>query len=192
MIGIHEGAGAVIDGFTGHARIVRVHDAVDEADTHPARDELRLRSDDRLQEIQRRLRLGVVARDDVIGKRAQRLVVPAHGEILERADADVARGDPGEHRAGKGASRTTVSPVVTAARARVVGTPSAAIASETMYSRITGPSQARPSPIRENGVLPAPFSWMSRRRPSRSITSPRRIARPSPSCGTNPPNWWPA
>src|SRR5438552_4967362 len=46
---------------------------------------------------------------------------------------------------GKGVSRQTGSPVVTAARARVVGIPSAAIASLTMYSRRTGPSAARPS-----------------------------------------------
>ena len=48
-------------------------------------------------------------------------------------------------------------------------------------SRSTGPSAARPSPRRENGVRPAPLSWMSRRAPSRPVTSPSRIARPSPS-----------
>ncbi len=55
-------------------------------------------------------------------------------------------------------SRYTVSPVSTAASARVVGTPRAAIASDTTYSRITGPIQARPSPMREYGVRPDPFS----------------------------------
>jgi transglutaminase-like putative cysteine protease len=65
--------------------------------------------------------------------------------------------------------------------ARVVGIPSACIASLTRYSRRTGPNAARPSPRRENGVLPAPFNWTSRRSPLRSRTSPRRIARPSPS-----------
>ncbi len=55
---------------------------------------------------------------------------------------------------GSGVSRNTVSPVVTAASARVVGMPSAAIASLTTYSRSTGPSAARPSPPRENGVGP--------------------------------------
>ena len=44
--------------------------------------------------------------------------------------------------------------------------PSANIASLTMYSRSTGPSAARPSPRRENGVGPEPLSWMSRRTPS--------------------------
>ena len=37
---------------------------------------------------------------------------------------------------------------------------------------------------RENGVWPEPLSWMSRRAPRVSMTSPSRIARPSPSCGT--------
>src|SRR5580692_11503141 len=55
---------------------------------------------------------------------------------------------------GKTVSRSTRCPVVTAARARVVGTPSAAMASLTMYSRKTGPSAALPSPRRENGVGP--------------------------------------
>ena len=58
---------------------------------------------------------------------------------------------------GKGSSRSTVSPVATAARARVEGMPSAVMASLTTYSRNTGPSAARPSPPRENGVRPAPF-----------------------------------
>ena len=55
-------------------------------------------------------------------------------------------------------SRYTGSPVVTTARLRVVGMPSACIASLMMYSRSMGPSAARPSPRRENGVGPAPFS----------------------------------
>ncbi len=66
------------------------------------------------------------------------------------------------------------------------------MASPMMHSRSTGPSAARPSPRRENGVAPLPLSWMSRRRPSRSNTSPSRIARPSPSEGEKPPNWCPA
>ena len=48
---------------------------------------------------------------------------------------------------GRGISRRTVSPVATTASDRVVGMPSAAIASLMMYSRRTGPSAARPSPI---------------------------------------------
>ena len=79
---------------------------------------------------------------------------------------------PGNRR-----SRKTGSPVETAAaHARVVGIPSACIASLTRYSRSTGPKAARPSPRRENGVGPAPFNWTSRQSPLRSTTSPSRIA----------------
>jgi len=54
-------------------------------------------------------------------------------------------------------SRLTVSPVHMAASERVVGILRAAMASLTMYSRITGPSAARPSPRRENRVGPDPL-----------------------------------
>ena len=87
---------------------------------------------------------------------------------------------------GSGWSRHTTSPLRTAASARVVGMPSACIASPIRYSRSTGPTAALPSPPRENGVRPEPLRAMSRRRPCRSITSPRSTARPSPSCGAEP------
>ncbi len=55
---------------------------------------------------------------------------------------------------GSTVSRSTFSPVMTAASERVVGMPNANMASLTMYSRSTGPSAARPSPRREKGVGP--------------------------------------
>ena len=152
--------------------VVGVHDAMDEADQQPARDQVGLARDDAFeQRVIGALGLGdvrVVPGDDVVGELPHAIGVAARGEELEGADADVARGHAGEHRAGQHASRAcTRSPVVTAASERVVGMPSAAIASLTMYSRSTGPSAARPSPRRENGVGPEPLSWMSRRTPSR-------------------------
>jgi hypothetical protein len=98
----------------------------------------------------------------VIGEAADRVHIATRREKLEGTnpmwlDATRVRIAPGE-----GVSRQTGSPVVTAASARVVGTPSAAMASLTMYSRSTGPSAARPSPRREYGVGPAPLSRMSR------------------------------
>ena len=124
---------------------------------------------------------------------AHALEVAARGEELERADADVARRDARQHRAGQHDSRATPArPVATTASARVVGMPSACIASPTSTSRSIGPTAALPSPPRENGVRPEPLNAMSRRRPARSITSPSSIARPSPSCGEKPPNWCPA
>ena len=62
---------------------------------------------------------------------------------------------------GSAARGTPARPSPTTARLRVVGMPSACIASLMMYSRSIGPSAARPSPRRENGVGPAPLSWMS-------------------------------
>ena len=82
--------------------------------------------------------------------------------------------------------------VVDTARARVVGMPSACIASPIKYSRSIGPTAARPSPPRANGVRPEPFRCRSRRRPAVSTTSPSSSARPSPRRGTYIPNWWPA
>ena len=92
----------------------------------------------------------------MVGELPHRLGVAARGEILEGADADVARGHAGQHGAGQHGLAHHRSPVMTAASERVVGMPSAAIASLTIYSRSTGPSAARPSPRRENGVGPSP------------------------------------
>ena len=60
---------------------------------------------------------------------------------------------------------STVSPVAATASARVVGMPSACIASPISTSRSIGPTAALPSPPRENGVRPEPLKAMSRRRP---------------------------
>lgn len=46
-------------------------------------------------------------------------------------------------------------------KARVVGIPSACIASEQRYSRMEERRTARPSALREKGVRPEPFSWSS-------------------------------
>ncbi|MNT20653.1 hypothetical protein D3C72_1559680 [compost metagenome] len=74
--------------------------------------------------------------------------------------------------------------------ARDVGMPSAAMASEQRNSRIDERSTARPSPMREYGVAPAPFSCSSMG-PCSVAISPSRMARPSPSWPAQTPNWWP-
>ena len=100
---IHEGAGTVIDGLARDRGVVGVHHAMDEADMQPARHQLRLPRHDACEQRvigalgSRQLR--IVPRDDMIGEPAQRVGVLARGEILEGADADVARGDAGQHRA---------------------------------------------------------------------------------------------
>ncbi len=73
----------------------------------------------------------------------------------------------------------------TTARARVVGTPSACIASLTTYSRSIGPTAASPSPPRANGVRPDPLRCRSRsaavdvhelaQQQGASVPEPRRV-----------------
>ena len=58
-------------------------------------------------------------------------------------------------------------------------------------SRTEERSTARPSAVREYGVMPAPLSCSSQRSPAAFTVSPRVIARPSPSCPAQWPNWWP-
>ena len=50
IIFIHECTRAVIDRLAGDRHIVRVHHAVNEADEQPLRDQLCLRSNDRIEE----------------------------------------------------------------------------------------------------------------------------------------------
>ena len=197
VVGVHEGAGAVVDRLAGDRGIVGVHHAVDEADEQPAGDEIGLARDHRVQQraigLLRRRGLGVVAGDHIVGQQAQRLGIAPRGE-----DTGTCRRGCGSRPRASGRRRAASSRVAPARRssprpARAwSGTPSAAMASLTMYSRSTGPSAARPSPPREKGVGPEPLSWMSRRTPSGPTTSPSRMARPSPSCGTKWPNWCPA
>ena len=105
--GVDERAGAVVDGLAGQGHVVRVHHTVHEADEHPAGDELGLRGDHRLVERERGV-LGVggvrvVAGDGLVDDPAQhlrgvRLLGEGRG-VLGRADAQVRRGRPGQHRA---------------------------------------------------------------------------------------------
>jgi hypothetical protein len=69
---------------------------------------------------------------------------------LKRADAQMARGDARQHRAGQHLlARDARSPVSATARLRVVGSAKPNIASEIRNSRSIGPSAALPSPPRE-------------------------------------------
>ena len=54
--------------------------------------------------------------------------------------------------------------------ARVVSTPRLCIASDTRNSRILDRKTARPSPPRQKGVLPPPFSCNSQRLPLSNLT----------------------
>ena len=114
-------------------------------------------------------RAGIVPGDRVVGEAPQQVDVAGGRGVLEAADPQVAARPPGPaRRPAARVSRCTGRPVATTARDRVVGMPSACIASLTMYSRSIGPTAARPSPPRANGVAPEPLRWMSRSRPSRA------------------------
>lgn len=99
----HERAGAVVDGLAGEGAVVGVHDAVDEAETHPMRDELGLGGDDAFEEGEGGVGcvgcFGVVAVDGVVREGAEGIVVFAGSEVLEGSDAEVAGGDAGEDAA---------------------------------------------------------------------------------------------
>ena len=103
IVVVHERAGTVVDGLAGDRGVVGVHDAVDEADQQPARDQLGLPRDHRFQQRvigalgARRFR--IVPGDDVIGEPPHALGIAARREELEGADPDVARRDAGQHRA---------------------------------------------------------------------------------------------
>ena len=67
VVGLHEGAGAVVDRLARDRHVVGVHHAVDEADVHPLRDQRRLARGHRAQQRQVAVRRAgqrrVVARD---------------------------------------------------------------------------------------------------------------------------------
>eukprot|EP00955_Chlamydomonas_euryale_P044747 352965-Chlamydomonas_euryale.AAC.11 len=70
-------------------------------------------------------------------------------------------------------------------------TPKKCMASLATYSRTLLRITARPSARRLYGVRPAPLSCNSHRWPSGPRTSAMLIARPSPSCPAQLPNWCP-
>ena len=100
--GVHERARPEVDALTGDGHVVGVHDTVDEPDEHPLRDQRGLGVDDAVQQrevgILRLRRIGVVPRDRVVRQTPQQGRVVAHGRVLERPDAEVARRNPDEHR----------------------------------------------------------------------------------------------
>ena len=73
---------------------------MDEADEHPAGDQLGLRGDDAVVEVENVCRFGVMTRDRVVGQAAQQIGVAERGGVLERAHPEVAGRDPREYRAG--------------------------------------------------------------------------------------------
>ena len=103
IVFVEERTRPVVERLAGDGRVVGVHDAVDEADAQPARDQARLRVDHALQQgegvVAAAGGVGVVAPERVGGQGDQRLSIPARCEELERAHAEVARRHAREDRA---------------------------------------------------------------------------------------------
>ena len=97
---VHEGAGAVVDGVSGEAHVVGIHDAVDEAEAHPLGDEGGLAGDDVFQEVEGVAGLGVVAGVGVVDEVVEVGDFASGGEVLYGADAEVGAGDAGEDASG--------------------------------------------------------------------------------------------
>jgi hypothetical protein len=50
VINVHEGAGTIVDGLTRNRHVVGIHDAVNETNEHPFRDQFRLARNDRVKQ----------------------------------------------------------------------------------------------------------------------------------------------
>ena len=100
VILVHEGARAVIDGLARYRGVVGVHDAVDEADQEPARDQVGLARDHAVQKgmvgTVGMCQIGVVPADHMIRQPPYALRIATHRKILERSDTNVAGCDAGE------------------------------------------------------------------------------------------------
>ena len=83
----------------GNLHVVGVHDAVDEAEPHPARNQRRLAPDDFVEEPPVRLpgvsRTGKMPLESVVGQFPDAVPVISGVKILERSDTDMALGNPG-------------------------------------------------------------------------------------------------
>src|SRR3954465_8366875 len=105
IVCLHEGAWAVVDGFAGDRGVVSIHDAMDESNEHPLRDQVSLAGDYSVKESAKwifSLRdLRIVASDCVVREGAQGVCIAAGGEKLECADPEVARCYAREYCAGQ-------------------------------------------------------------------------------------------
>jgi len=102
VIGIHEGTGAEIQRLTSERHVVRIHNAVNEAQVHPARHQLRLALHEAAEQFEiRRLHgpaVGVMTLDRVIGQGPDTVDVIASGEILEGTNTHVPGCNARQHR----------------------------------------------------------------------------------------------
>ena len=169
--GLHEGARSVVDGLAGDRHVVGVHHPVDEADEHPPGHQRRLRRDHRLEQREVRV-LGLPPPSGwcrAIAWSASRRSRSTSPVRARRTGS--CRPAGGCSRPGRARRRAAGSRAAPADRSRPrpatgwSGMPSACIASLMTYSRSIGPTAARPSPPRANGVRPEPLRCRSRTAP---------------------------
>ena len=103
MIGVHEGTWAVIHRLTGDRHVVGIHNPMDEANLHPARDEIRLSRNDSIEKGPVRLLcsgcLWVVPSNHIVRENAQGLGIISRRKELKGADPHMAAGNPSQYRA---------------------------------------------------------------------------------------------
>src|SRR5258705_11014275 len=100
---VHEGAWTVIDGLAGYRGVVGIHDAVDETDQQPARDEIGLTCDHSVQKGMigaiGMYQIGAVPADHVIRQPPHALGFATRRKIMERSATNVAGRPTGENSA---------------------------------------------------------------------------------------------
>ncbi len=103
VVAIHERARPVVDRLARDRHVVGVHHAMDEADRHPPCDQRRLGLGHGVEQRKGRVVVlgggGVVPLDGVAGEVGEQLPIAGVGRVLERTDAQVARGHASQHRA---------------------------------------------------------------------------------------------
>ena len=95
----------IVDGLTRNRHVVGIHDAVNETNEHPFRDQFRLARNDRVKQRAIPVRgidaLRIMPADDMIGETTDRIHISARREELKGSDPDVAGRDTSKNRAGQ-------------------------------------------------------------------------------------------
>ena len=102
MIGVHEGAGAIVDGFACDRHVVGVHHAMNEADEHPFGDEVGLARNHKVQK-----------REDGVFLASGLRVMAGYDVIRELAELPPRRRAPqrtGRCRCGRGSAPPLLAP----------------------------------------------------------------------------------
>ena len=200
--GLEPAVGAVVNRETVNRHVVRVHDAVNEADSHPMGDHRR-RGFGHLGQPRDEavVGAGVVVREvvanGVVYEGAECFVVAVGDMDLEAAESNETGRHAAHHRPRFGCRIAVVEDVSHDRFARGHQRQGAGGGHAEMMHRFAaeefpdgGANTALPSAVREYGVRPAPLSCSSRK-PSSVSTSPSVMARPSPNWPAQLPNWWP-